>query len=109
MNFYERIELLCAEKGISADRLCKELGLSNATATKWRKGAEPRNATKKAVADYFGVSLEYVSGQTDVKEKAPTVKDSERKQELMELFSHLDENSQAALIEVARHMKKPNE
>ena len=67
MTFFERVEALCVENGVSPDKLCKDLGLSNATATKWRKGAEPRNATKRAVADYFNVSIEYISGETDEK------------------------------------------
>ncbi len=107
MNFYERVDALCSEKGISADRLCKELGLSNATATKWRKGAEPRNSTKKAIADYFGVSLEYISGESE--EKAPTTSRSECERELMEVFKTLDEQGQQTLIAVARQMRKQDE
>lgn len=72
MTFLERVEKLCAEEGISTDKLCKDLNLSNATASKWRKGAEPRNATKKAVADYFNVTLEYITGESDKKEKPGT-------------------------------------
>ena len=105
MTFFERVEALCTEKGISPDKLCKDLGLSNATATKWRKGAEPRNATKKAVADYFKVSIEYVSGESEQKE-TPTAEGDERKTELMKLFSQLDDAGQDALIAIAQQMKK---
>lgn len=105
MTFFERVEALCTEKGISPDKLCKDLGLSNATATKWRKGAEPRNATKKAVADYFKVSIEYVSGESEQKE-TPTAEGDERKKELIELFSLLDDAGQDALIAIAQQMKK---
>ncbi|MCD7724263.1 MAG: helix-turn-helix domain-containing protein [Clostridiales bacterium] len=51
----EKIESLCAEKGISISRLEKECGLGNATVRGWDKSI-PRADTIKAVADYFGVS-----------------------------------------------------
>ena len=63
--FWEKFVSLCAEKGISPNGACAELGLSNATATKWKNGAIPRNTTLKKVADYFGVSTSYLLGTTD--------------------------------------------
>lgn len=63
--FWEKFVSLCAEKGISPNGACAELGLSNATATKWKNGAIPRNTTLKKVADYFGVSTSYLLGLTD--------------------------------------------
>lgn len=62
--FWEKFVSLCAEKGISPNGACAELGLSNATATKWKNGAIPRNTTLKKVADYFGVSTSYLLGTT---------------------------------------------
>ena len=63
--FWEKFVSLCAEKGISPNGACAALGLSNATATKWKNGATPRNTTLKKVADYFGVSTSYLLGATD--------------------------------------------
>ena len=68
MTFFDCISQLCVNKGISLDKLCKDLNLSNATATKWRRGAIPRNSTVKAIADYFGVTTETLL--TGEKEKA---------------------------------------
>jgi transcriptional regulator with XRE-family HTH domain len=39
------------------------LGLSAATATKWKKGAVPRDTTLQRVADYFGVTVDYLLGE----------------------------------------------
>lgn len=63
--FWEKFVSLCSEKGISPNGACAALGLSNATATKWKNGAIPRNTTLKKVADYFGVSTSYLLGATD--------------------------------------------
>lgn len=60
--FWEKFVSLCAEKGVSPNSVCAELGLSNATATKWKNGAIPRNTTLKKVADYFGVTSDYLLG-----------------------------------------------
>ncbi len=72
--FYDRFKQLCDQKGVSCNRAALEIGLSNATPTKWKKtGATPVGDTLNKIADYFGVSVDYLLG-TEQKEK-PTVKD----------------------------------
>lgn len=66
--FWDRIVLLCSEKNMYPNALCAELGLSNATATHWKRGSIPRDATLKKIADYFDVSTDYLLGRTDVRE-----------------------------------------
>ena len=56
--FWENFTLLCDEKKVSPNAVCEALGLSNATATKWKNGSMPRNATLQAVANYFDVPIE---------------------------------------------------
>ena len=63
--FWNRFVLLCNEKNKSPNAVCAELGLSVATATKWKQGAFPRDTTMKKIADYFGTSVSYLSGLTD--------------------------------------------
>ena len=56
---YANIVELCKERGISIASLEKECGLGNATVKGWETG-NPRVDTLKAVADYFGVSIDYL-------------------------------------------------
>ncbi|MFQ9871877.1 MAG: LexA family protein [Oscillospiraceae bacterium] len=56
--FYERIQELCRQKGIPVTRLVESLGLSKGNLYKWRTGAVPKADTLKALADYFGVTME---------------------------------------------------
>lgn len=56
--FWKNFVYLCEERKVSPNAVCDELGLSNATATKWKQGAMPRNTTLKRIADYFGVPVE---------------------------------------------------
>lgn len=58
--FYEKITELSAKKGMSVARMAQELGLSNATATKWRHGAKPYYNTLLKLAKYFDVEVEYL-------------------------------------------------
>ena len=66
--FYDRFKQLCAEKGISCNKAALEIGLSNATPTKWKKtGATPAGETLDRIAAYFGVTTDFLLGI----EKAP--------------------------------------
>lgn len=58
--FYEKLTKLCAEKGISITQFCKEIGLSNATASKWKKGSVPFNSSLYRISKYFDVEIEYL-------------------------------------------------
>ncbi len=56
--FYDKFKLLCDAKGVSCNKAALEIGLSNATPTKWKKtGATPDGATLAKVARYFNVSV----------------------------------------------------
>lgn len=65
--FWDNLIKLCNNRGVSPNGVCLELGLSNATATKWKNGAIPRNATLKRIADYFDVSVDYLLGRTSAR------------------------------------------
>lgn len=56
-HFYEVFLRLCAQKGKAETTVCRELGLSPATAKIWRNGSIPRNSTVKMLAEYFGVDI----------------------------------------------------
>ena len=63
-TFYEIYRHLCKRAGKSDNAVAAEIGLSNSTVTTWRQGALPRRPTLKKVADYFGVTDEYLMGTT---------------------------------------------
>ena len=69
-NIYER---LCVEHKTTPNAVTKILGLSSATATKWKNGSVPNGKTLNAIANYFGVTTDYLLGKTDKKENSPTV------------------------------------
>ena len=61
--FYDIYKALCEQRGVSLSRAAAEIGLSNATVTKWKKtGAAPGGDTLTKVAAYFGVSVDKLLG-----------------------------------------------
>lgn len=68
-RFFEQYTKLCKEQGKSANGAAKEIGLPSSTITNWKQGKMPRAETMGKIAAYFGVSVDYLQGLTDVKEK----------------------------------------
>lgn len=101
--FYEIYVGLCAEKNISPTKAAVEIGLSNAAPTGWKQGAIPRAAALKKIADYFGVSVEYLKGETDIKN--PAADDgSGMEKELIRLFGQIPEESKKEAINYLRFL-----
>lgn len=61
--FFDKFKTLCDIKGVSPTRAATEIGLSNATATKWKKTkATPDGSTIYKVCEYFGIGVDYFLG-----------------------------------------------
>lgn len=63
--FFERFSELSKEIGESPNSVAKKLGISSGSVTAWKKGADPRNATVIKLADFFGVSVDYLLGNVN--------------------------------------------
>lgn len=61
---YENIVRLCKERKISIARLERECGIGNGTVAGWETG-QPRLDRVKAVADYFGVTVDALMQEPD--------------------------------------------
>ena len=58
---YEIFERLCKERGVSVYRVCEETGIKTSAMSGWKNGKYNFKQEKlKKIADYFGVSLEYL-------------------------------------------------
>lgn len=78
-SIYDRIRVLCARNGISVNQLEKDLGFGSSSTSKWIPGKTVPSIDKvKKVADYFGVSIEYLVGSSEIEDTADTIlKDSD--------------------------------
>lgn len=61
--FYSNYISLCAKHNKSASKVAEEIGLSRASANGWRNGAIPSEVNLQKIADYFGVTVEYLKGE----------------------------------------------
>lgn len=60
---YEIFSKLLQEKGVSAYKVSKETGIPQATLSDWKRGVStPKSDKLQKIADYFGVTLDYLMG-----------------------------------------------
>ena len=66
-NLFTRIENLCLQKNMRPGRLCDELGLSRSLMTDLKMGRKKtvNVETAQKIADFFGVSVGFLSGQDE--------------------------------------------
>lgn len=69
--FYDVFKKLCDEKGITPTKASTEIGFSKGSVSYWKskwqqgKDSKPDSYTAAKIADYFGVSVDYLLGRTD--------------------------------------------
>ena len=87
MTIYERIESLRKSQGLSQGKLEKQLGFSNGSISKW-KNSTPKVERLQKLADFFGVSVEYLmTGKEDEQKENDNTDDLKQKfEELKELL-----------------------
>ena len=103
-TLYETLDSLCKSKGIKGGRMCSDLGMSKSLMTDLKSGRKKGvNAeTAQKLANYFGVSVGYLLGEEEQKEK-PTVKDdglSESQKALMQFAKSVPEDKAEKVLKL---------
>ena len=60
--FKENFIRLCNERGEPPTVVCQKIGVTSSAFSKWTDESVPRRATLMRIADYFGVSVDYLLG-----------------------------------------------
>lgn len=77
---YEVFEQLLQKYGISAYKVAKEAGVTQTALSNWKNGRNtPSTPTLQKIADYFGVSIDYLMTGKDDPEKEPKLKPKDQK------------------------------
>ena len=63
--FFNRFKALCEERGLSVYAACTEIGLNRSAVNKWKQGGKPNGTTAAKMAQFFGVTTDYLLGQSD--------------------------------------------
>ncbi len=99
--FFDKFQALCAQRKISVYRACTDIGLNRSAVAKWKQGGKPNGSTAAKLAEYFGVTTDYLLCETTepaAEEKRP-VSDEEIK---FALFGGDGEITDAMYEEVKR-------
>lgn len=68
--FYDIYSDLCKQVGKSPSAVAQELGINKSNVTNWKNnGYTPRGNVLNRIAEYFNVSVDYLLGHSEVKEK----------------------------------------
>jgi transcriptional regulator with XRE-family HTH domain len=90
----DRIKLLCGERGRNLTALERELGFGKSTIRKWDKNA-PSVDKVMLVADFFGVSVDYLIGRTD--DRALEAEPDAEELEFLDTYKAAKESDRAAV------------
>lgn len=98
---------LCAENNVKPTRVAKEIGSSSASVVKWKKGAIPQSSTLQKIADYFGVSTDYLlTGNNEVRPTKEEITFDDFTYAMYGRAQELTEEQKQLLINLAEDMRK---
>ena len=83
--FYDNFKKLCEENNEKPTPVAQKLGCSSSNVALWKKGSTPRPAVLQKIADYFGVSTQYLLFGSDENENEPAPVRDELNQDYMKL------------------------
>ncbi len=58
--FFDKFQALCDQRGVSVYRACTDIGLNRSAVAKWKAGGRPNGSTSAKLAEYFGVTTDYL-------------------------------------------------
>lgn len=98
--YYEYFEKLCEKNNVKPGTVGRATGIETSTLSNWKKGGyTPKLEKMKLIAEYFGVSIDYlVTGKE--KEDAPIF--NKDHVELIGMYSRLNETQKKAVFDLLR-------
>lgn len=64
--FYEHLKKICEERGEKMTPLLKKIGIATSATGRWQTGVIPNGESLIKLADYFGVSVDYILGRKEI-------------------------------------------
>ena len=105
-TLFARIQSLCEQKNIRPGRLCNELGISRSLMTDLKMGRRSgvSAVTAQKIASYFNVSVGYLLGEEEEKEKTTAQGDglTENQRILMEFAKSVPDDKAEMILRVMK-------
>ena len=91
-KLYDNVNLLCETHNISGYKLCNDIGISKSIITDLKKGRKKSLSatTASKIADYFGVSVSYLIGESDKKNR-PQMESEGLSKDAMKLLKQIEQ------------------
>ena len=109
-TLYDRLRMLCEERGIKGAKMCTDLGISKSLMTDLKSGRKKTISapTAQKIATYFGVSVGYLLGEET--KNAPTQKDERDVVDEVDLafygeYKELDDEQKATIRDMVAVMR----
>lgn len=111
-KFHLRIRELRTSRKLSQQELADQLGISKSSVNMYERGErEPGLDTLEAIADFFNVDMDYLTGKTDnpqkyviTGEESDILTDNEHK--LIDIYRNLNQEGQEKLLDTASDMSE---
>lgn len=102
MTLYEKVQLLCQKEGFAISNLGERIpGLPRATISGWARGSVPRPEKLKAIADYFGVDVSYLTSEDSAASSNDWLPDDPVEEIIIKAYRQADAAGKARIIQVA--------
>ena len=98
--FWDIFVSLCAKSGASPNGVAKEIGASSGSVTTWKQGRTPHNSTLIKIANYFGVSVDYLLGKEEKEKPAEIGELSEGEAIWLDAYRRLPQDARNAILGV---------
>ena len=101
LGFWNNYVDLCTKNGKTPNGAAEEIGISSGSITAWKKGRVPRPQNQKQIADYFGVTVDYL---LNAEKENPTAQGdgvdtiTEKEVRMLKWFRSLPEEKRRAIL-----------
>ena len=102
--FGVRLKALRKERGITQEKLAEIINVDRSSVGKYEGKSKiiPSEEVRQSIADYFGVSVDYLMGKTDIRYPHSTDDLTDEENELLGIFRSLNRKGKDSILEYAR-------
>lgn len=95
--FWKRFKELSKEKNITQKEIAKLCNLTDSAVSSWKKGFIPHKPTLIILANYFGVSIDYLIGYTNIRPENQNKKTETEEKQIIESYNNASEDTKTAI------------